>query len=203
MSVAPSCLDDLPALLEAVAFAARAHVHQLRKDGRTPYISHVVRVCLIARHVFGIDDTPTLIAALLHDTIEDTTTDYDDIAERFGTDVADWVGLLTKDSRLVEAQREDAYCARLATAPWQVKICKLADVYDNLTDSATSAAPETRRRVMAKARKYLDAIANDLPSQVQRSYQIVNALLDRETSQPEAQATDKSTKSCLRLAARP
>ena len=43
-------------LLEAVSFAARAHQGQMRKDGKTPYASHVFRVCLILRHVFGIDD---------------------------------------------------------------------------------------------------------------------------------------------------
>lgn len=67
---------------EAASFAARAHRHQVRKDGRTPYTAHPFRVCLVVRHVFGHDDPRMLQAALLHDTIEDTTTDYDDLAER-------------------------------------------------------------------------------------------------------------------------
>src|SRR6516162_9991164 len=44
-------------LLDAVAFAARAHRPQLRKDNQTPYVSHVFRVCLIVRHVFGVTDS--------------------------------------------------------------------------------------------------------------------------------------------------
>jgi len=79
-------------LLEAIAFAARAHQGQLRKDGQTPYVSHVFRVVFILRHVFGIDDPGVLTAAVLHDTIEDTTTDFDDIEKQFGQDVASWVG---------------------------------------------------------------------------------------------------------------
>src|SRR5262245_42497729 len=75
-------------LLNAVAFAARAHRPQLRKDGQTPYVSHVFRVCLVVWHVFGVDDPRVLTAAVLHDTIEDTTTDYDDLREQFGDDVA-------------------------------------------------------------------------------------------------------------------
>ena len=59
-------------LLRAAAFAARAHRHQWRKDGQTPYVSHVFRACLTVRHVFGVDDDDVLAAALLHDTIEDT-----------------------------------------------------------------------------------------------------------------------------------
>ena len=87
--------DSDAIVFEAAAFAARAHQHQLRKDGRTPYVSHPFRVCLVVRHLFGIDDPRIHAAALLHDTIEDTTTDYDDIVERFGPDVAGWVAAVT------------------------------------------------------------------------------------------------------------
>src|ERR1700730_1290393 len=71
-------------LLEAIAFAARAHRNQLRKDGETPYVSHVFRVCLIVRDRFGVADPQVLTAAVLHDTVEDTTTDFDDLEEIFG-----------------------------------------------------------------------------------------------------------------------
>lgn len=144
-------------LLEAVAFAARAHRHHLRKDQQTPYASHVFRVCLVVRHLFGIDDPDTLTAALLHDTIEDTTTDFDDLKEQFGERVADWVADLTKDKRLEDEPRERAYEERLSRSCWQVRICKLADVYDNLSDSANSP-PDLRRRVQERARRYLDAL---------------------------------------------
>src|SRR6266702_142461 len=96
-------------VLAAAAFAARAHQGQLRKDKQTPYVSHVFRVCLILRDLFGFDDPRILCAAMLHDTIEDTTTDFDDLAERFSPEVAEWVALLTKDKRLPEAEREAAY----------------------------------------------------------------------------------------------
>src|SRR5260370_39562517 len=87
-------------LLEAIAFAARAHQGQLRKDGRTPYVSHVYRVCLIVRQIFGVDDVSVLTAAVLHDTVEDTTTDFDDLAKEFGSEVAGWGAALSKDKRL-------------------------------------------------------------------------------------------------------
>src|SRR5437588_5760542 len=111
-------------LLEAIAFAARAHQGQLRKDRQTPYASHVFRVCLVLRHVFGVEDPRCLQAAALHDTVEDTTTDFDDLQEHFGAEVADWVIILTKDKRLPEAEREQAYEEGLSRAPWQVKVCK-------------------------------------------------------------------------------
>src|SRR5947209_19594679 len=89
-------------LLQAAAFAARTHKGQTRKDGKTPYVSHVFRVCLVLRDIFGFDDRHMLLTALLHDTVEDTKTDFDDLEEQFGNEVARWVGYLTKDKRLPE-----------------------------------------------------------------------------------------------------
>src|SRR2546421_11276325 len=108
-----SAQSDHGRLLEAVSFAARAHRHQTRKDGQTPYVAHVFRVCLIVRHVFGLDDPRALMAAALHDTIEDTTTDFDDLEETFGPEVAAWAAALCKDKRRPDAEREAEYVARL------------------------------------------------------------------------------------------
>ncbi|MBX3388474.1 MAG: bifunctional (p)ppGpp synthetase/guanosine-3',5'-bis(diphosphate) 3'-pyrophosphohydrolase [Phycisphaeraceae bacterium] len=119
----------------AASFAARKHANQLRRDGRTPYFAHVVRVAMTVAEVFGCHDEEALAAALLHDVIEDTTTDYEDILERFGKKVADIVAALTKNMMLPEAAREREYDARIAKADWRVRLVKLADTYDNLLDS--------------------------------------------------------------------
>jgi guanosine-3',5'-bis(diphosphate) 3'-pyrophosphohydrolase len=164
-------------LLEAMSFAARAHDGQIRKDGKTPYVSHAFRVCLIVRHVFGIDDSAMLTAAVLHDTIEDTTTDFDDLETRFGAEVAQWVACLSKDKRLQDDEREAQYRAGLATAVWQVKACKLADIFDNLLDCRHLSA-DHRRRTVKRCRLYLDAIDQpDLPPSVQNARQLVLRLL--------------------------
>jgi guanosine-3',5'-bis(diphosphate) 3'-pyrophosphohydrolase len=164
-------------VFDAVAFAARAHQGQLRKDGATPYVSHVFRACIVLQKLFGIDDPAVLAAALLHDTIEDTTTDFDDLHANFGPEVAGWVALLTKEKRLKDDEREKKYCAALASAPWQVKACKLADVYDNLLDSR-GLSPEQRRRAVTRARQYLAALdQTDLPERVRRGHQLVARVL--------------------------
>jgi (p)ppGpp synthase/HD superfamily hydrolase len=143
-------------LMEAASFAARVHQGQFRKDRQTPYAAHPFRVCLVLRHVFGHDDPTMQTAALLHDTLEDTTTDHDDLSVQFGETVADWVALLTKDSRLPEDLRERDYMAALVGAPWQVQVCKLADVYDNLLDSG-SLPPNRLEHTLRRVRQYLDA----------------------------------------------
>lgn len=123
---------------KAASYAAFKHRHQLRKDGRTPYIAHPFRVCLTIRQVFGCEDPAVLAATLMHDLIEDTTTDYDDVAERFGALVADLVAAMTKNAALPEPRREAEYDAQLARADWRARLIKLADAFDNLSDSMAS-----------------------------------------------------------------
>jgi guanosine-3',5'-bis(diphosphate) 3'-pyrophosphohydrolase len=162
-------------LLEALSFAARAHQGQTRKDGRTPYVAHVFRVCLIVRQVFGIDDPRALMAAALHDAIEDTSTDFDDLAEAFGPEVAQWAAALCKDKRRPDDEREEEYIARLKQAPWQVKVCKLADVFDNMLDAKHLNA-EQRKSNRRRSRQYLDALGADLPAEARPAYQTVERL---------------------------
>jgi guanosine-3',5'-bis(diphosphate) 3'-pyrophosphohydrolase len=162
-------------LLEAVSFAARAHRGQTRKDGQTPYVAHVFRVCLVVRHVFGIDDPRALMAAALHDVIEDTATDFDDLAETFGVEVAQWASALCKDKRRPEQEREADYVAHLSRAPWQVKVCKLADIFDNLLD-ARHLKPGQRKTNRRRSRMYLDALAANLPAKARPAYETVERL---------------------------
>src|SRR5262249_82035 len=89
--------------------------------------------------------------------------------------VAQWVALLSKDKRLPEPEREKAYCDGLASAPWQVKVCKLADVYDNLTDA--DSHPPQRKRAAQNAERYLKAVATNLPENVRSAWEQVNSLL--------------------------
>lgn len=159
----------------ASAFAAHAHRHQVRRDGRTPYFSHPVRVALTVAVRFGCSDQRVLAAALLHDVLEDTTADYDDLLARFGPEVASIVAALSKDKRLVEPQREEAYDRQLRQAPWQARLIKLADVYDNLSDAADDVS---RRSFIDRAGRAL-AIAGDDP-QLQEGIKILRELV-RET----------------------
>jgi guanosine-3',5'-bis(diphosphate) 3'-pyrophosphohydrolase len=148
----------------------------MRKDGITPYFSHVFRVCLVVRHVFEIDDPSVMMAAALHDTVEDTRTDFDDLAERFGPDVAGWVAALSKDKRLPEAPREQAYAAQLSSASWQVAVCKLADIFDNLMDSIHTST-EQQAKTFQNARRYLTALHGRLPEPARNAWGLVSELL--------------------------
>ena len=163
---------EIQQLAEAISFAARAHQGHLRKDRRTPYAAHPTRVMMILATEFGVDDRETLAAAVLHDTIEDTRTDHDDLSEPFGTRVADWVAALSKDTRLPEDERERQYLAVLAAAPIEVQLVKLGDVYDNLADCATLEA-KGRRRQIDRAKQVLATFEPRFPERWRHALQLV------------------------------
>jgi guanosine-3',5'-bis(diphosphate) 3'-pyrophosphohydrolase len=154
--------------------AAKFHHGQVRKDGKTPYIAHPFRVAMTVRDVFNVDDPVALTAALLHDVIEDTTADYDDLAGEFGTEVADVVAAVTKDMRKPNDVREAEYDRQLAAAPWQARLVKLADVYDNVSDCIDAGM---RKKAIEKACRAV-ALAGNEP-QVKAAAREVELLLGR------------------------
>lgn len=136
--------------------AARKHRHQLRKDGVTPYFSHLARVAQNISSVFGCDDPVVIAAAYLHDTIEDTTTDYEDIEDDFGPEVAQAVATLTKNMAIPESAREDEYHNRLRHGPWQARLVKMGDVLDNMSDLESYPAGDRAshaRKTIERARQ--------------------------------------------------
>lgn len=167
----------------AASFAARAHEHQKRKDGGTPYFAHPCRVALTIAVVFGETDEQAMAAALLHDVIEDGETDYDDLAAQFGELVAGVVAALSKDARLPEHEREPAYDAQLAEADWRARLIKLADVYDNLSDTVARSAPDRAglQRMLEKVDRAVGiarTCADDRPS-IARGIQATEELASR------------------------
>jgi (p)ppGpp synthase/HD superfamily hydrolase len=153
---------ELDVILRAISFATREHEGQYRKDGKTPYVAHPLRVFSIASQLFGVTDSETLAAAVLHDTLEDTLADRDDLIEHFGPRVAEFVALLSKDKRLPEEEREASYLDALRDCPLEVKLLKLADLYDNLIDSS-GLPSELRRKKITKANQVLEMYDEDFP----------------------------------------
>jgi len=143
----------------AASYAARAHEHQYRKDKKTPYIAHPMRVAMVVMHVFKCDDEIAICTAILHDTIEDTPTDFDAIEKRFGIEIADCVATLTKNMLLREPKREADYDKRLAKGSWQARLVKLADVYDNGLEIPRESM---RKKCIQRCNRALELTENDL-----------------------------------------
>ncbi len=115
-------------LIAAVAFAAERHRDQRRKgEDHRPYVNHVIGVMQLLWDVGGVRDTATLVAALLHDTVEDTGTAPEEIEARFGPEVASIVREVTDDKSLPKDVRKQLQIVHAADASRAAKLVKLAD----------------------------------------------------------------------------
>ncbi|MCJ7548206.1 MAG: HD domain-containing protein [Anaerolineae bacterium] len=127
--------QNVGALLRAVAFAAVKHQDQRRKGhSHLPYINHPVRVAETLWSVGGVRDMTTLVAALLHDTLEDTKTTPAEIELHFGSEVLGVVQEVTDDKSLPKAVRKERQIEHAAHTSPRAKIIKLADKIHNVTD---------------------------------------------------------------------
>lgn len=121
-------------ILEATNFAAEKHRNQRRKNvEKTPYIGHPIEVATLLTRG-GVNDESVLIAALLHDTIEDTETTIEEITEKFGEDVAHIVMECTDDKSMDKVSRKKFQIVHAANISVQGKLVKLADKLSNLGD---------------------------------------------------------------------
>lgn len=126
-------------LLHALAFAAHKHRDQRRKDAAaSPYINHPIALADVLANEGGIDDERILIAAVLHDTIEDTETTARELTREFGQEIADIVLEVTDDKALPKLERKRLQIEHAASISRRAKLVKLADKICNLRDVALS-----------------------------------------------------------------
>ena len=155
---------DVARLGEAYRFSEAAHAGQTRQSGE-PYISHPLAVTeiLAGWHM----DSQALMAALLHDVMEDTSVTKDEISDSFGKPVADLVDGLSKLDKIEFQSAEDAQAENfrkmlLAMArDVRVILIKLADRLHNMR-TLGAVSPAKRRRVARETREIYAPIANRL-----------------------------------------
>lgn len=143
---------------KAIIFAAKAHSGQKRKYSGIPYITHPLAVMEIVATVEH--DQNMLIAAILHDTVEDTDAKIEDIAFEFCNDVGYLVDQLTDISKPADgnrAVRKKIDRLRLAKAMPRVKTIKLADLIHN-SESISKCDPEFAKVYMAEKKLLLTAL---------------------------------------------
>lgn len=128
-------MNDLSKLLQAASFAAKKHHGQHRKGANAePYIVHPLGVAKLLAEVGKVDDYDILIAAVLHDTIEDTDTTKEEIIELFGETVCGYVLEVTDDKSLLKAERKLKQIEHAPHLSEGAKHVKLADKISNITD---------------------------------------------------------------------
>lgn len=125
--------DDVLALTRALMFAARKHADQRRKGAAAePYVNHLADVALLVAEATGGTDVIAVVAALLHDTLEDTPTTREELEREFGPEVAAVVTEVTDDKSLPKAERKRLQVEKAAFKSDRAKLVKVADKTSNL-----------------------------------------------------------------------
>jgi guanosine-3',5'-bis(diphosphate) 3'-pyrophosphohydrolase len=161
-------------------FAADKHRFQRRKDPEaSPYINHPIAAAELLARVGGVTDAVTLLAAVLHDTVEDTQTTPAELEARFGGEVRAVVEEVTDDKTLPREERKRRQIEHAPQLSERAKLVKLADKICNVLD-VTYRPPE--RWTLERRRAYLDWSAA-----VVAGCQGVNAELERYFAEVLAQ----------------
>jgi (p)ppGpp synthase/HD superfamily hydrolase len=167
-------MNDVIARAAEYARAAHASINQRRKYTKEPYIVHPEAVANIVAEVS--DDAATIVAAWLHDVVEDTPITIEQIEAEFGADIAGLVADLTDVSNKSDgnrARRKAIDRDHTALADPRAKTVKLADVIHNLGD-IVSLAPDFAPVYLEEKEHLLEVLTEGHPVLFQRARQIID-----------------------------
>lgn len=155
--------EDMKRVRRAFLFAKEAHAPQRRKSGE-PYILHPVAVALITAKELQMDAN-TVITAFLHDVVEDTPYTVEDIRERFGSDVAGLVNVVTKKKKdaYKTTKQVDNYQQILASMHYDIRavIVKISDRLHNMR-TLQSMRPDKQMKIAGETDCFYAPLANRL-----------------------------------------
>ena len=158
-TILPSALAQVVA---AAHFAARAHSGQRRKGAaQEPYVNHVLEVTDLLAQATGGNDPILLMGGLLHDTVEDCGVTNEEIAEKFGAEVAALVAEVTDDKSLPKPERKRLQIVHAPHKSDRAKMLKLADKTSNLRAIVSSPPDwpiERKREYFAWAGQVADGL---------------------------------------------
>ena len=130
---------DLTKIFQACIFAANKHQDQIRKDQEgSPYITHPLFVAQVIWEIGGVADTNILVAAILHDTIEDTKTTRTELRKTFGKSILDIVLEVTDDKSLPKPERKRLQAVHAPNLTYAARIIKWGDKFVNCSDVLNS-----------------------------------------------------------------
>ncbi|MGH8129270.1 MAG: HD domain-containing protein [Steroidobacteraceae bacterium] len=156
-------MNGIALVLKAAAFSAHEHREHRRKDKqRTPYINHPLAVAEALCVEGRVHDPEILAAALLHDTLEDTETTYDELHREFGSRIAVLVAEVSDDKSLHKAKRKRLQVDRagsLSSAAQQIEIAdKLCTVRDILARPPSRWSAKRKRAYFEWAKEIVDQV---------------------------------------------
>lgn len=160
------CEPDFGQFLKALDFAAYKHRDQRRKGAqKLPYINHPIQVTAILWDTGSVRETVTLVAALLHDTVEDTDTKPEEISTNFGDEVRSIVMEVTDDKSLPKERRKELQVLDAPHKSPRARLVKLADKISNVDEVANDPPPgwsfERRREYIDWSEKVVNGLRGE------------------------------------------
>lgn len=162
-----------PTLSKAFEIAKKAHGKQMRKFDNSPYYEHLREVVEILEY-FGIKDNDILTAALLHDTLEDTTLDSTTILNVFGANVLSLVEGLTDNKSLPLQERKTNSLNKIKTLSGDAQTIKLADLVSNLSALPESWSSEKLAEYFRWCQKLISSCEKAHPSLIELAQYLLN-----------------------------
>lgn len=162
--------DEFADIFKALNFAAKKHgsegreeKKQTRKDkDKTPYIIHPIGVAINIIEFGKVEDTSQIIAALLHDTVEDTNTTPEEITQYFGNRVAQIVQEVTDDKSLSKEERKRLQIVNANHKSKAAATIKLGDTLYNLTDLSNNPPADWSKNRIAEYFTWTQQVINGL-----------------------------------------
>ena len=169
-------------IFRALEFASFKHSHQKRKGSAgIPYINHPIQVTHLLIKCLQNPSTEIIIAALLHDTLEDTNTSPEELNGQFGDKVLRLVEEVTDNMELSSPKRKELQITHAHTLSAEAGYIKIADKTCNIRDMLTTRIHWTHKRKIAYiewAEKVINRI-NDKHNELIKEFQ--NAVAEAET----------------------
>jgi guanosine-3',5'-bis(diphosphate) 3'-pyrophosphohydrolase len=171
--------EEIDAIFNAIDFAAEKHRLQLRQNKeKTPYISHPLGVTYNLMHYGEVSDAAVIIGALLHDTVEDTQTTFEEIEKLFGKDAVSYVREMTDDKKLAKMERKRLQVIKASKQSKGAAQINLADKLFNVVDLFHNPPEEWSRTRIDRYYQWVQAVIDRLPAASDPIKKEIQAVID-------------------------
>ncbi len=186
-------VSEIQEISRAIDFAAEKHRFQTRKNKeKTPYISHPIGVAHHLVDIGQVRDPAVIIGALLHDTVEDTETTFEELQQKFGPVVTGYVKEMTDDKSLSAEMRKRMQVAGASHKSKGAAQIKMADKLYNVTDLLTNPPSDWSQTRIDQYFEWAQSVVNRLPKVNSSLRSAVEKVIDTywESQAEEVQAQE-------------
>jgi guanosine-3',5'-bis(diphosphate) 3'-pyrophosphohydrolase len=173
-------MEGIGLFVKACQFASEKHKEQRRKNKLgTPYINHPLEVANYISEVGKIYDVVPLVSAVLHDTVEDTDTTYEELVTVFGKEIADVVMEVTDDKSLPKVTRKKLQVEHAKVISDNAKLVKMCDKISNVKSTVLDP-PSWSDEMCIGYGVWSKAVVDNMATDTDTGRVSINSSIDKE-----------------------